>query len=130
MNLIVNNQDNFVLIQIESEITSQNGVYFIDGISTGISIEENTLVSDAISCPYFEFASDVYSYIDGAWGIYNQNSYNAIVYKYNQEQKQKREEAYKLESDPINFLMQREEATKEDWLNKIAEIKARYPYQE
>jgi hypothetical protein len=31
------------------------------------------------------------------------------------------------ESDPIYFLWQRGEATKEEWTNKVLEIKARYP---
>lgn len=38
-----------------------------------------------------------------------------------------RKKAYTEEADPIFFQYQRGEATKEDWLNKIAEIKARYP---
>jgi hypothetical protein len=38
-----------------------------------------------------------------------------------------RSEAYRNESDPIFFKYQRNEATKEEWLDKIAEIKARYP---
>lgn len=49
---------------------------------------------------------------------------------FNESQKQKRESAYKAESDPINFMMQRSEATQEEWLAKIADIKARFPYQE
>lgn len=38
-----------------------------------------------------------------------------------------RQAAYVAESDPIFFKYQREEATKEEWLAKIEEIKARYP---
>lgn len=49
---------------------------------------------------------------------------------YNTTQRKNREAAYKLESDPINFMMQRGEATQQEWLDKIAEIKARFPYQE
>lgn len=50
--------------------------------------------------------------------------------EFNASQKQKRELAYKAESDPINFMYQRGEATQQQWLDKIAEIKLRYPYQE
>jgi hypothetical protein len=39
-----------------------------------------------------------------------------------------RKEAYTAESDPIAMQMLRDEATKEEWLAKIEEIKARYPY--
>jgi adenylate kinase family enzyme len=40
---------------------------------------------------------------------------------------QQRQNAYEKESDPINFMYQRGEATKEEWTNKVLEIKARYP---
>ena len=35
--------------------------------------------------------------------------------------------AYQEESDPIFFKWQRGEATEQEWLDKVAEIKARYP---
>jgi hypothetical protein len=35
--------------------------------------------------------------------------------------------AYREESDPIFFKWQRGEATEQEWLDKVAEIKARYP---
>jgi hypothetical protein len=38
-----------------------------------------------------------------------------------------RASAYKLEADPLFFKYQRGSATKEEWLAKIDEIKARYP---
>lgn len=37
-----------------------------------------------------------------------------------------RAEAYRVESDPIFFKAQRGEATQQEWLDKVAEIKARY----
>lgn len=36
--------------------------------------------------------------------------------------------AYKNESDPLFFKAQRGEATMDEWLAKVEEIKARYPY--
>lgn len=39
-----------------------------------------------------------------------------------------RASAYKNESDPLFFKAQRGEATMEEWLAKVDEIKARYPY--
>lgn len=39
-----------------------------------------------------------------------------------------RAEAYKLEADPLFFMSQRGEATTDQWLAKVAEIKARFPY--
>jgi hypothetical protein len=44
--------------------------------------------------------------------------------------KELREAAYKAESDSLFFKFQRGEATMQDWQNKVAEIKARFPYQE
>lgn len=40
---------------------------------------------------------------------------------------QQRLQAYEQEADPLFFKAQRGEATQEDWLAKIAEIKARFP---
>lgn len=39
-----------------------------------------------------------------------------------------RAEAYRNEADPIFFKAQRSEATNEEWLALVAEIKMRYPY--
>ena len=41
-----------------------------------------------------------------------------------------REAAYREESDPIFFQVQRGKATQQEWLDKIAEIEARFPYPE
>jgi len=38
--------------------------------------------------------------------------------------------AYRNESDPLFFQAQRGEATNQKWLDKIAEIQARFPYPE
>jgi len=38
-----------------------------------------------------------------------------------------RHAAYVAESDPLFFKWQRGEATQQEWLDKIAEIKARWP---
>jgi hypothetical protein len=45
-----------------------------------------------------------------------------------EEQQALRQAAYSAEADPIAMQMLRDEATKEEWLAKIEEIKARYPY--
>jgi hypothetical protein len=46
----------------------------------------------------------------------------------NEQVREARRQAYELKADPINFMMQRGEATEQEWLDKIAEIKTRYPY--
>ena len=45
-----------------------------------------------------------------------------------EQQEAARQAAYTAEADPIAMQMLRDEATKEEWLAKIEEIKARYPY--
>ena len=47
---------------------------------------------------------------------------------HNQRMERLRQEAYRNESDPLFFKYQRGDATKEEWLDKIEEIKQRYPY--
>ena len=47
-----------------------------------------------------------------------------------EEQQALRQAAYTAEADPIAMQMLRDEATKEEWLAKIEEIKARFPYPE
>jgi hypothetical protein len=47
-----------------------------------------------------------------------------------EQQEAARQAAYSAEADPIAMQMLRDEATKEEWLAKIDEIKARYPYPE
>lgn len=44
------------------------------------------------------------------------------------EQEANRQRAYSAEADPIAMQMLRDEATKDEWLAKIEEIKARFPY--
>jgi hypothetical protein len=39
----------------------------------------------------------------------------------------KRSQAYRNESDPLFFKSQRGEATHQDWLDKVAEIRTRWP---
>ena len=45
-----------------------------------------------------------------------------------EQQKAYRAEAYKAEADPLFFKAQRGEATMDEWLALVAEIKMRYPY--
>lgn len=42
--------------------------------------------------------------------------------------KQARQSAYQVEADPLYFGWQRGENTEQDWLDKVADIRARYPY--
>jgi hypothetical protein len=46
----------------------------------------------------------------------------------NLEARKKRAQAYAQESDPIFFKWQRGEATEEEYLAKVEEIRSRFPY--
>ena len=50
--------------------------------------------------------------------------------RYNEEVQRQRAAAYAAEADSLFFKSQRGEATVQEWQDKIAEIKARFPYQE
>ena len=45
-----------------------------------------------------------------------------------EQQQEARAAAYHTESDPLFFKAQRGEATMDEWLALVAEIKMRYPY--
>ena len=45
-----------------------------------------------------------------------------------EQQQAARAEAYRTEADPLFFKAQRGEATMDEWLALVAEIKMRYPY--
>jgi hypothetical protein len=47
-----------------------------------------------------------------------------------EEQQARRAAAYRDEADPLFFKVQRGEADTQEWLDKVAEIRARYPYPE
>ena len=47
-----------------------------------------------------------------------------------EEQEVNRQAAYIQEADPLFFKYQRGEATEQEWLDKIEEIRTRYPYPE
>jgi hypothetical protein len=50
--------------------------------------------------------------------------------RHNEWAKRQRASAYAAEADSLFFKAQRGEATIQEWQNKVAEIKARFPYQE
>jgi hypothetical protein len=48
--------------------------------------------------------------------------------EYNAQMEALRAEAYRVESDPLALKYLRDECTKQEWLDKIAEIRNKYPY--
>jgi len=54
---------------------------------------------------------------------------NSII-NYNANQKELRMSDYSQYADPLYFKYKRNESTEQEWLNKIQEIKNKYPYVE
>jgi len=50
--------------------------------------------------------------------------------KINEDMKAMRSKAYPVEADPLFFKSQRGEIPEQEWIDKVAEIKLRYPYAE
>jgi hypothetical protein len=68
-------------------------------------------------------------YADNSWGqawrVRPMNADELVALA--EEQDQQRKAAYQAEADPLFFKSQRGEATHQEWLDKVAEIKTRYP---
>jgi hypothetical protein len=52
---------------------------------------------------------------------------DAEAFQQQESNKQARAQAYREESDPLFFKADRGEATREEWLAKVEEIRSRYP---
>ena len=132
MNILISKQTVLVCYCTDGSIYQLGDSWASNGVKIGILFADATLVENVESPALFII--DVYTYANGVWTIVNQEVYDAVVEgdknQFNAAQKQKREVAYKAESDPINFMYQRGEATQQEWLDKVAEIKARFPYQD
>lgn len=65
-------------------------------------------------------------YIDGKVSEFESDAADDVA-RYNISMKRKRLYCYQTEADPLFFKAQRNEATMEEWLAKVAEIKQRFP---
>lgn len=105
--------------------TFSNGAVCYDLNATNSTVIE----TDAPDPP----VSNAWKWENNAWVCVNQEAVDQYIAEqtaqFNESQKKKRHAAYIAESDPIFFKSQRGEATNQEWLDKIAEIDARYPYQ-
>lgn len=77
---------------------------------------------------YFSDMSDVMEYSEDGikWVVNSGYNLNTTIEKLNTAIERKRQSAYQQESDPLFFKFKRGEATEQNWLDKIAEIKARF----
>lgn len=86
--------------------------------------EDGTWKADDPNTP----ENEAWEYVQ-VWKLeaYTPEEVTANIAKYNEGQELRRSEAYRSQSDPIFFKWQRGEATEQEWLDKIAEIKSKYP---
>ena len=94
----------------------------IDGIDTWASLViEKDESGNIINNPVITFDKEVSPTQEQLDALYEEISGEKPV-----SLDEKRRQAYRDESDPLFFKWQRGEATMEEWLAKIAEIKGRY----
>jgi len=100
--------------EISTEILADFGVFFVENVNQP-SIDHTQRIKEESP-----------TLIDGkwtqTWAIEEKTleEINAIV-------EELRADLYKSESDPLFFKWQRGESTEQEWLDKVAEIKARFP---
>jgi len=83
----------------------------------------NVSTGEIVQIPYTTEELAEYEIKKAAWDA-------GVKDRHNAEAKRKRSAAYAAETDLLFFKSQRGEATAQEWQNKVAEIKARFPYQE
>jgi outer membrane lipoprotein-sorting protein len=130
MNILLN-EDNIAFYLGQEFSVQDNCVVLEDGSVNYSYNKSNTTVINTEPPEYpVNFA---YKWENDSWVCVNQDAvddYNLQQKnQFNNQQKKKRFLAYTVESDPIFFKSQRGEATNQEWLDKIAEIDARFPYE-
>jgi hypothetical protein len=95
--------------------------------STSCEVIEAEVDAEYINQPIFTEHQIPQFYLDN--GIVKKRTDDEIkaMPEYNEYMSLKRAEAYKQESDALFFKYQRGEVTEQDWLDKVQEIKDRYP---
>lgn len=130
MKILLDSNNLAFYIGLTFEVTDE-GVLLLGGINASYNTSNTTVVDTEPPEYPVNFA---YKWENDAWVCIDQPTVDAWLQgqkaAFNESQKKKREAAYTVESDPIYFLSQRGEATQQEWLDKIAAIKTRFPYQE
>lgn len=130
MNILLDSNNIAVFVGMAFEL-KEDGIFFANSYNSQYTTANASVIE--ADAPY-PALSHVWKWENDAWVCIDQEAVDAYIAAqknaFNESQKKKREAAYTVESDPINFMMQRGEATQQEWLDKIAAIKTRFPYQE
>jgi hypothetical protein len=94
-------------------------------VSTSAQYDPDTQVVEQTGCVY---NADRHRW-QTAWTVRDKTveELQAEADAYAAQVEAQRADAYRNESDPLFFKSQRGEATHQEWLDKVVEIKARYP---
>jgi hypothetical protein len=92
--------------------------YYIKPSGVYIELENDVPISDTLVEVPVQRPDDTYDWNGTEW---------VKSARENELNKELRANAYKEESDPLFFQWQRGSKTQQEWLDKIAEINARYP---
>lgn len=130
MNILLDSNNVAQFIGTDFKITS-TCVTFADGSVCNDLKSTNTTVVN--TTPPEPPLGGVWKWENNTWLCINQAAVDAYYADkkavFNDAQKKRRAEAYSAEADPLFFKAQRGEVTTADWEAKVAEIKARFPYQ-
>ena len=131
MKTLLDSQGVAYFVGIVVDLTDDAVLLVDNGINQQFNSSNSTVTE--LDIPYPQL-NGVWKLVDGEWVCIDQAAVDAYYadqkVAYNEAQKKKRFAAYTVESDPIFFKSQRGEATNQEWLDAIAAIDARFPYQE
>jgi hypothetical protein len=131
MKTLLNSEGIAYFIDFVVELTEDAVLLNSNGINQQFNSSNSTITE--LSVPYPQL-NGVWKLVDGEWVCIDQAAVDAYLAaqkaQFNDAQSKKRFAAYTVESDPIFFKSQRGEATNQEWLDAIAAIDARFPYQE
>lgn len=128
MNILLDENNLAFYIGETFEVTD-TGVLINGGINASYTTANTTVIDTDPPEPSIGF---VWRWEGSGWVCIDQDAIDAYTASetalFNSMQSQLRADTYKLESDPVFFKAQRDEATMEEWKALVEEIKARYPY--
>jgi hypothetical protein len=129
MNILLDSNSIAIFIGLPFTLTA-DGVEVASAQNTQYTTANCTVID---TDPPEPALSNLWKWENNAWFCTDQATVDAFYAsqkeQYNKEQSNKRLLAYTAEADPIFFKWQRQEATQQEWLDKVAQIQARYPYE-
>ena len=129
MNILLDQNNVALFIGTTFTVTDTCILFSDDSVCNDLNSSNTSVIdTDPPQVP----VSNAWKWENNAWVCVNQDIVDSYLLDqtqaFNASQSKLRHATYIAESDPIFFKCQRQEATQQEWLDKIAEIDARYPY--